>query len=328
MQSSLSTEQANKIAADFPLFAKTFLKIQTKTGGLQPFSLNRIQFDLCSKILDGPNFKTTRWLLLKPRQVGATTFNMFLVAFWPAITRTDHHSLIIAHEEDLAAEILQRIRLAYELIPEQFRPRLSSDRRAALSFPDTRSTIHIGTATTQRKGSGSKLGRTYQSIYMTELADPRWEEDNIHMVLQTAPANAIIAGDSTPKGRARWFYNEWQKTKAGDSPFTGYFYPWYWDDDYKTKPRYALKLTEDEAQLKKTFGLSDDQIEWTRGKVREIGEEAFRELYPENDVDCFLFSGSPCFNMRNIEEYANSPQYAKDWPTLRGGLERVVPGSL
>lgn len=264
--------------------------------------------------------RTNRVLQLKARQMGATTYHVFR-ALWNCVTHTDHHAVIIAQEEKLPQELLAKIKLALKYMPEEFKPRLEYNTRFEMTFPDFRSSITIGTGRVQRKMSGAKLGRTYQELIMTEVADPAWEDDVIKMLLQTVPDNGIVVMDSTPKGRRGYFYDQWQLGREGRSEFTCLFYPWTWSDDYHVDPGPCFEPTDEEEAVAKAFDLTLEQLAWRRRKVAQIGEETFREQYPENDIDCFLFSGSQFFPRAELMHFLEDTGFCKNWPTWRGTLQ-------
>jgi hypothetical protein len=264
--------------------------------------------------------RTNRVLQLKARQLGATTYHVFR-GFWNCLTRTDHHVLIIGQEERLPQELLAKIKLALKYMPEEFRPQLEYNTRFQMTFPDFRSSITIGTGRVQRKMSGAKLGRTYQELIMTEVADPAWEDDVIKMLLQTVPDDGIVVMDSTPKGRRGYFYDQWQAARHGDSEFAPLFYSWPWDDAYRAAPEEGFEFTDEERVLAASLDLTPEHIAWRRRKIVQIGPDTFREQYPENDIDCFLFSGSQFFSRTDLMHFLEMPEFCKGWPTWRGTLQ-------
>lgn len=269
-------------------------------------------------------------LILKPRQVGSSTWCLFDRCWFPAVTQMDTNVLIMGHEEDLAQEFLSKIDLAHQLLPPEFRLRMDEDTKYAKSFPELRSRIDIGTFGVGRKGAGAKLGRTRQILYGTEIADPRVEDDVIKMAMQIVPKDGDIIYDSTPKGRRGWFFDECMKALAGESDFTLFFYPWYQHEEYILPVPDKFKATADDERLMRR-GVTVGQLAWKRVKVNEIGELSFKELYPEDPNECFLFSGSPCFSQTDLEHFATSDGFCKhhwhgklvEWPRAIGALQRV-----
>lgn len=320
-------ERTAAVNADFVLFCRECLKIQNKHGELVPFALNGIQKAIVARVLYGDSFIVRRWMVLKPRQMGATTLG-WAIAFWRTIKNTDHKALIMAHEEDLAVEILDRIRLAYEQLPDWYiKPKLAKDSAAALAFKGTRSAIYIGTAGSgvRKRGASAKLGRTYQTIYATELTDPAWERSTIVRLLQCAHELAVVILDSTANGAQGWYYKEWGKAKNGASNFLPLFFRWFEDKDSQREAGKDFKRTPEEEDLAKVFRLTNDQLAWRRWKLQDLTDEEFTELYPDSDIDCFLQSGSPCFHPASLQFFLDSEDHCRHWPTRCGSIQRVVP---
>ena len=174
-----------------------------------------------------------------------------------------------------------------------------------------------------KKGSSAKLGRTYQSIYATELADAKWDPTIIKRLLQCAHEYAIVMLDSTANGAQGWWYNEWMRAKDGESNFMPLFFKWNNHEEYQRDPGEMFKRTPEEEELADALNLTDAQLQWRRWKLNEITQEEFDELYPIDDIECFLQSGSPCFNPRDLQFMLTSTEFANGWPTLRGNLQPV-----
>ena len=305
------------------------MKIQTKERGLQPLIYNRVQRHLTQQTR-----LNRRILILKARQLGTTTWGTFDRVWFPTATRTDFNSLIMAHTEELAEEILGKIELALELMPEPYKNYLGldTDTKYIKSFENLRSRIDIGSFGVGRKGAGAKLGTTRQNFYGTEIADKRVDDDVLIRGIQNVPKSGYITFDSTPNGRAGWFFDECMKALRGESQFLLCFYPWFWDDEYFDDPPKRFKPHGDEKELVGRLGLTPGQIAWRRRKIDELGAELFRQEYPENPYDCFLFSGASAFPQIHLAEYAEKEGYCKarteagrlaDYPSVTCVLQRV-----
>jgi len=264
------------------------------------------------------------WLIhLKPRQVGSTTYHA-LRLFWRVVTTPDFHGLIIAHEEGLPKRLLRMLQLAYDYLPDEFRPEIGARSGYEMTFPGLRSSLSIGTLRVQKKLSGAQLGRTYQSILITEIADPTVEADTINMLLQVVPyPEGEVVLDSTPKGRRGFFYRTYMDAKEGRGRFQPFFYEWWWEEGYTLAAPLEYELTDEERSLVARFHLTEGQIAWRRDQIETILKDPFRELYPENDIECWLFSGTPYFHPNAIWHAQESEKYAKGWPTWRGFLEKI-----
>ncbi len=80
-----------------------------------------------------------------------------------------------------------------------------------------------------------------------------------------------------------------------------HFFPWWYEPSYKAD---AVKmgigeLTEEEKDLVKKHGLTDEQIAWRRWRWKLLRGQAAQE-YAEDAVSCFLASGECVFEMDAI----------------------------
>jgi len=303
---------------DVAAFIETYLWIPTKSKGLQPWTLWPMQRH---------SLEHRSWfrdLVVKFRQGGSSKLEL-AVSFFKPITRPFYNVLIMGHEKTLPTEWLDDIRLFWRTMPAWARPeiRKGAEGGSEIIFKDLESSIRVGTAQTITEGAGAKLGRTVHRLHITEAADPRWKDDVLHMLVQTVPIDGgEIIVESTPKGARGWFYEEYEKARVGDSIFHTLFYPWYVHPEYRMRVPKDFEMTDEERAL----GLTPEQAAFRRFKIKEIGLRAFRELYPEDDISCFIFSGSPFFNPETLRHYLESPRLAKDFPCLRGDVFAEYPG--
>jgi len=294
---------------DFPAFASTYLKVQSKTRGLISFDLWPMQLDLWNTI---KRLSIRRSLTLKYRQGGFTKFWLG-VHFYRALTTPDTHCLLMAHEKELPTELLADVGIFLEFLPKWFDVDLSRKSASEIYFKDMRSSIRIGTGAMLTEGAGAKLGRTVQHLHVTEAADPRWKEDTFNMLFQTVPVGSSISIESTAKGARGWFRNEYKNAVAGRSTFHPFFYEWWWQPEYQMDPPSDFVPTEREAWLMKEKGLTARQIAFRRFKIDELrGERNFLELYPEDDESCFLLTGANYFDSTALRHQLESSFCAKD----------------
>jgi reverse gyrase len=92
-------------------FAEKFFYIISLDEGKQPINLHYCQKRALRKMRDNRFF-----ILLASRQIGKTTM-MTIYALWVACFNNDQRILIVANKEGTALEIMSRIRMAYEELP-------------------------------------------------------------------------------------------------------------------------------------------------------------------------------------------------------------------
>lgn len=317
---------------DFAAYAQRYLYVQTKTAGLQPFRLWPMQLH---QERERTRRKCRRVIRLKFRQGGSSIYELARMTFLIGNT-ADTHGLIMAHEDKLPTEFIDKIKFMFELTPPWAKPVMKFTDRE-IEFLDTRCSIRCGTARTMGEGSGAKLGRTCNYLFMTEMADSAWKDAVIDALIQTVPPVdtdsypyplAEVCAESTANGAVGRFYKEYRMGKTGDGTFTPFFYEWWWHPEYIRRPAPGFIPTEEETRIALAHNLSLEQIAFRRWKIAEIGERKFRELYPESDVECFLLSGSQFFDGQALRRFLESREHCLDWPSFVGDIFPEYPDGL
>ena len=283
---------------DYPAIAERYLYIQTKDRGLQPFKLWPMQMERARHRQERlVRREPIRELDIKYRQ-GGSSIGELAFAYLFGITHSDVNVLIMAHEKGLPTELLDRIRVFIKHMPDWCGPVVTKDSASEIVFGNIGSSIRIGTGRAAMEGSGVKLGRTIHYLLVTEASDPAWKTDSFRMLFQTVPLNTgVIIVETTAKGARGWVWGEWTND---DSIWDKGFWTWNYQPEYGLPVRGALKYTPEEELVVRQLGLSQEQVAFRRFKIKEIGERSFRELYPEDDVSCFLLSGSQFFPADNL----------------------------
>jgi hypothetical protein len=131
----------------------------------------------------------------------------------------------------------------------------------------------------------------------------------------------MVILESTANGVGGYFYDEWQRAKKGESDFVPLFFAWFEEPNYRMEVPNGFELTEEEKQLKRRYNLDDEQIVWRRWCIKNNcgGDvELFKQEYPSDDMEAFLVSGRPRFDIPILREYLDQCVDGK-----RGNLERV-----
>jgi hypothetical protein len=142
--------------------------------------------------------------LLASRQCGKTTM-MTIFALWMACFRGDYRVIIVANKESTAKNILKRIKLAYEYIPNWIKPTVKQWDVKEVVFGNDSS---IGITTTT---STAARGDTANCIIIDEMAfipynfmEEFWR--SIIPVVSSSKKSKIFSV-STPNGTGNQFYN-------------------------------------------------------------------------------------------------------------------------
>lgn len=85
------------------------------------------------------------------------------------------------------------------------------------------------------------------------------------------------------------------------------FIPWFWQKEYYREPPKNFNLTQEEADLKEVYFLTDGQIYWRRKKIAELKSESlFKQEYPFNVKEAFQATGERLIDALALETAARS----------------------
>jgi hypothetical protein len=182
-----------------------------------------------------------------------------------------------------------------------------------------------GSIMEQLTAANPEAGRsgTYQVVIATELA--RWAEEGVANaadvlagLLKCVPNEplTLIELDSTANGAGNDFHERWQggitfdELKAGKDGFVKLFAAWFQFDDSRRDP--ALEEGKEQCvppekveDLRKRYGLDEEQIAWMQWAVREECAkdfDKFCEDYPFDPESAFRTSGRCRFNATNLKK--------------------------
>ena len=331
----MNGEKLKQILQNDEEFCAELLKIPTKPDEhgevhLVPMVLNRVQQHLAQNL-------GLRNIIVKARQLGVSTailaFNFRRIMTTPYL-----RGLLIAHKDEVTTMLLDRLNCFYDNLPEPLK--LPTDRQSQreLRFASFGSGIHIETASARVTGRSETLGLAH----LSEIA--HWAAERITELMagitQAVPKTGIITIESTPRGNSGYFYELFQASKRGETPYKVFFFPWWWDKGYYLErgnpiavpsDRGRLEFTPEEMSLINNFNLDEDQIRWRRAKIVELKELFFQE-YPENDVDCWFPTGAVVFDAVALRRqrlmHLRNPMREEDgilyWKLPVGGLHYII----
>lgn len=264
-----------------------FYKIKDKSGSEIPFVMNE----------DQERFVEDRHgldIVLKARQKGFTTV-IQLDMLDDCLFRPNTAAGVIAHNlTDAEAFFADKIKFAYDNLPDEFRVEVSAvnDTTRSLKFSNG-SSIRVGTSL--RSGT---LQRLHVSEYGKLCAKyPEKAREVKSGAFNTVAIGQRITVESTAEGHAGHFYEMTKlaqdKQKLG-SPLTAldfkfHFAPWWTSPEYALaedvgEPR-ELALYFDELEGKGIV-LTRQQRAWYVKKAEEQGEDMKRE-YPSTPEEAF-----------------------------------------
>ena len=327
---------AYKLRNDRVWYMENFLKIRNKDSKLVPFSVNKAQH-MINEIIeeDTKNCKPKRYIVLKARQLGVSTFTEGYI-YHDTSTRENVNSIIIAHEEKATLNLFNMSKLFYEGCPMAIRPMKkysngkelvfenpTPDDQEKLKNPGLRSKITIATAGTSDTGRSG----TYHNVHVSEMAFFPNPKNTMTALLQCVPdtPNTFVCIESTANGVGGYFYDMWHEAVKGKNDFTPIFLSWFCDEEYTLDfPSKAAKnkfikevntlspdssgkmVHTDEWLLKEQYDLTWEQLYWRAKTIANKcnGDlEMFKQEYPSNPEEAFIASGRPKFDMKAVKEY-------------------------
>jgi len=339
-------------ASDYGLFAEDCLKIKNKLAAVVPFKFNRMQryfWEL--ELEDHAAGKPIRWLVLKIRQCGSSTYFAGR-NFWKTVTSPNRSSIIVAHDSDLAAHIFSMQKFFFKNLPEAVRPMVKADNRQTLYFanPDPSATIGlesriiVDTAANRHVGAGFTL----QDVHLAEIG--RYEEVTDIPVMMTSLMQAIpdipdssLIGESTAHGEG-WFKDQWDRNPAYRKIFISYVavedYRLEKYDDFElssvVESRYGDETEEAmyiENEIRKWYPEWNEDIPanvfaaqsevkarlaWRRKTIDEKCQgdrKIFDQEYPITPEKAFMLSGDNVFDTVVLSQFAE--RLRSDPPKIR-----------
>ena len=207
VQVEITQEQVQeyiKVATNAKYFIKNYTKIVSVDEGLIPFATWKFQ----DEMLD--TFDKNRFSICKlPRQVGKTT-TVGAYLLWKILFTEDYNIAILANKRSQAIEILGRIQLMYEHLPQWMQQGVLEWNKASLRLENGSEIIASSTSSSAIRGTSQNL------IYLDEFA---FVPNNIQEEFFTSVFPTISSGKtskviitSTPNGM-NLFYKIWVESE-------------------------------------------------------------------------------------------------------------------
>ena len=311
-----------KLKDDLPHYASRCLRIRTKSGHIEAFSLNKAQLHIHNQI-EKQRLETgkVRVLVLKGRQQGCSTY-VGARFYWKVTHNFGTQAFILTHSLEATGNLYTMAKRFYEHTPPEVKPTVSKTNAKELVFGLLDSGYKLGTAENKNVGRSA----TIQLLHCSEVAffsNAVEHSTGIMQAVPNAPGTEVIL-ESTANGVGNYFHQEWQKAEAHISDFIAIFVPWYWQDEYQEPVDANFTRTTHEEELKEQYGLNDNQLQWRRKKIVQLsvngvnGEKSFCQEYPNNPNEAFQLTGEDSFIDSNIVVTARHAKCEKFGPLLIG----------
>jgi hypothetical protein len=329
---------------DYPFYCKSWLKIKTKTQGLQPLYLRDYQlrfYKFVEKIMkEGP----ARVIVLKPRQAGFSTCCASL--FHHLMVTTDYFRMLAMADKFARTESIRDIYATFlQELPGAITPMVAKNNQNEILY-DNPVMMHrkvdpgIGSGVVFETAQDPNAGRSTsrKGAHLSETAFYPYYKEIDEGIQNSIPlvAGSLIIKESTANGKAgtgKPFFDLWSAAKAKDSIYKAFFVAWYEIEDYSLPVPKGFKATSIEKEmLEKYPQLTKANLVWRRLKILEYlddEEEAylspdqrFSQDFPVTDRDAFLSTGLPVFDQLITEKIANrikrsNPQEYQDKVELK-----------
>lgn len=265
-----------------------FYKIKDKTGGIVPFRMNGDQAKYLSE-------RHGMDVILKARQKGFTTV-IQLDMLDDCLFIPNTAAGVIAHNlNDAKAFFADKIKFAYDALPQQFRDTVSAEVDAADSMKFSNgSSIRVGTSL--RSGT---LQRLHVSEYGKLCAKfPEKAREVKTGAFNTVQAGQSITVESTAEGQAGDFFAMCEMAKrkqASGEPLTAldfkfHFSPWFTSNEYRLDEDVLItaEMADYFRKVEVEMGttLDDAQRAWYVKKAEQQGPDIKRE-YPSTPQEAF-----------------------------------------
>lgn len=290
------------------VFAPACLRIRTKQGGpLWPFVLNWIQLEYLRELRElftggrGDFFRGIRDLIVKPRQLGFSTFIAALF-FMDGLLEPGRISVIVTHDEKISKELLRTYRLFYEELPEQVKAGTKLRTAAANAYEIEFDGIPEVSRFEIRTEKGNPWrGGTIHNLHASEAAFYEDYHGVLASYVQAVPASGNVIFETTCNGRNE-FYEEVMLALAKATPYRVVFFEWFRHPEYRRpwNPDAEPPLSTEEQELVARHGLDLEQIAWRRFKISEV-KDKFPQEYPETLLGAFLSTGRPFFDAAAVD---------------------------
>lgn len=258
-----------KCAADAAYFTHAYGLIDDAQGhgdgtGTTPFHLWPAQVSVMWSLMS-----ERLTIILKARQLGISWL-CCSYALWLCLFQSGKTVLLYSQGQDEANEMLRRIKVLHERLPEWLRsacPSMGKDNTTVVEFSNE-SRIKSLPAT---RNAGRSL--TASLVILDEAAFQMWADPLYTALKPTIDGGGQLVILSTANGIGNLFHRLWIKASSGLNTFKTIFLPW-WARPGRDQAWYAAKLAEsdDPAKVKQEYPATANEAFLVSGRVRFLTE--------------------------------------------------------
>lgn len=234
---------------------------------------------------------------MKARQEGISTDSAGIL-FHRVHLRNDRTAYIVGHKLKSSEHLYDMVKGYLDNLPDAFKWGRQYENKKQLKFKDNGSQFKVETAEDVDLGKSD----TIQYVLMSERA--YWRKNCEPSLLSSVPkiADSIVIKESTANLFGDDFHRDWLRAVRGESDYTPVFIAWFEHKEYRMAVPDNFRVTADEDDMMKRYGLDMMQMAWYRNTLNNECKGDLNEMhkyYPGNSTECFLTSGQQTFGTAN-----------------------------
>jgi hypothetical protein len=200
-------EEYKKCAVDPIHFMKKYCMIQHPVRGKIPFHLFPFQEKTLTQFA-GNRFN----VVLKSRQTGISTLSAGY-ALWKMIFNSDFNVLVIATKQDVAKNLVTKVRVMHELLPTWLKNGSMEDNKLSLRLTNGSQIKAIASSPDAGRSEALSLLIFDEAAFIDDI-------DEIWVAAQsTLSTGGSCIALSTPNGVGNWFHQTWLGAEESRNPF-------------------------------------------------------------------------------------------------------------
>ena len=201
-------EEYKKCASDPIHFMKKYCMIQHPVRGKIPFHLYPFQEKTLTE------FKNNRFnVVLKSRQTGISTLSAGF-SLWKMIFNSDFNILVIATKQEVAKNLVTKVRVMHELLPSWMKGGSLEDNKLSLRLANGSQIKAIASSPDAGRSEALSLLIFDEAAFIDDI-------DEIWLSAQsTLSTGGSCIALSTPNGVGNWFHKTWVGAEDDTNGFT------------------------------------------------------------------------------------------------------------
>lgn len=257
-------QEYTKCAASPVYFMKKYCYIQHPQRGKLLFNLYPFQEKTLAELAEHDYN-----IILKARQLGISTLTAGY-ALWLMIFKNDTNVLVIATKQDVAKNLVTKVRVMYDNLPSWLRGNEKPTANNKLSLE-----LENGSKI-KAVSSASDSGRS-EALSLLIIDEVAFIDDNKVRPIWASSQQTLATGGkaillSTPNGTGNFFHQIWTESEAGSNKFNTMRLPWSVhperDMDYRKEqdellgPRLAAQENDCDFSTSGNTVIAIDLIDW------------------------------------------------------------------